>query len=135
VVGVGLFGDGEAAEVVGEAGAVEAALEDLGVGDGAVGAVGIVHAVQGEGCGVEVALGDDAGGVDEVLVVGAAGDGCAVEVGGEAHGPEVGVDDGVGLGQEAGDLGRGVLAQPDSNDEAGDQRQHQEQRVPRPFAH
>ena len=52
--------------------AVEAADEDFGVGDGAVGAVGVGHAVEGEGDGVEVALGDDAGGVDEVLEVGAA---------------------------------------------------------------
>ncbi len=98
VAGVGLLRGGAGGEVLGEANAVEAADEDFGKGDGAVGAVGVGHAVEGEGDGVEVALGDDAGDVDEVLEVGAALEGSFVEVGGGADGLEVEEDDGVGLG-------------------------------------
>ena len=65
--------------------------------------------MESEGDGVEVALGHDAGGVDEVLVLRAALDLAAVEVSGGAQGLEVGVDDGVGLGQQAGGFGGAVL--------------------------
>ena len=44
--------------------------EDHGVGDGAVGAVGIGHAMESDGHLVEVALGVDADGVNELLVLG-----------------------------------------------------------------
>ena len=71
MAGVLLLRVGDAAQIAGEARAIEAALEHLGVANGAVGAVGVVHAVQREGNGVEVALRIDAGGIDELLVVGA----------------------------------------------------------------
>ena len=74
-----------------------------------------------EGGGVEVAFGHDAGGIDEVLVVRAAGDLGAVEVGDGAEGPEVGVDDGVGFGEQARGLGRSGFAQDDDDDERGHQ--------------
>jgi hypothetical protein len=65
--------------------------------------------VQAEGDGVEVALEDDAGGVDELLVLGGVGDGFGVEVGGEADEADVGVDDTVRLRQEACGAGGGEL--------------------------
>ena len=43
--------------------------EDHGVGDGAVGAVGVGHAMQGDGHLVDIALGVDADGVNELLVL------------------------------------------------------------------
>ena len=135
VAGVGLLRGGDGVEVAGEAGAVEAALEDLGVGDRAVGSGGVVAALEGEGDGVEVALEDDAGGVDEALVLGAAGDRGAVEVGGGAQGLEVEVDDGVGLGEQAGDLGGRVAAQQEGDDERGEQHEDQGERVASAFAH
>ena len=135
VAGVLLLRGGDAAQVAGQALAVEAALEDLGVGDWAVGACGVVHAVQGEGRGVQVALGVDSGGVDEVLVVRAACNRRALEVGRCAQRPQVEVDDGVGLRQQAGDLRRGMLAQPHGGNQRHNQRQHQKQRVERPFPH
>jgi hypothetical protein len=117
VSGVGLGGGGGGGEEVFEAGGVEVSGEDLAEGDGAVGAGGVVHAVHGEGDGVEVSLGEDAGGVDEVLEVGASGDGFAVEVGGGAEGGEVGVEDGVALGEEACGQRRGVEPEGDRGDE------------------
>ncbi len=122
-------------EVLGEAHAVEAADEDLGVGDGAVGAVGVGHAVEGEGDGVEVALGDDAGGVDEVLEVGAALDGGLVEVGDGADGLEVDVDDGVGLGEQARGFRRSVGAEIEHGSQGAEQNDGDEQGNQRAFAH
>ncbi len=118
VAGIGLAGGGDLAKVAGEACAVEAALEDLGVGDGAVGAGGVVHAMEGEGGCVEVALEDDAGGVDEALVVGASHDRGLLEVGRQAQRFQVEVDDCVGLREQPGDLGRRLLAQEKSDDQS-----------------
>ena len=53
-----------------EARAGDSADQDHGVGDGAVGAVGIGHAMDGDGHLVEVALGVDADGVNKLLISG-----------------------------------------------------------------
>ena len=134
-VGVGLFGDGDGGEVTGEALAVEAAFEDLGVADGTVGAVGIVHAMEREGGVVEVALGHNAGGIDEALVVRAARDLGAVEMSDGAQRPEVGVDDGVGFREQARGLRRCGFAQEDDDDERGHQTQHQQEGVASALTH
>ena len=118
MAGVGFGGRGEGAEVALKADRVEAAGEELGVGDGAVDAGGIGPAGEGEGGLVEVALRDDAGGVDELLVVRAAGGQVAVEMGGEADGAEIGEDDGVGFGEEACDLRRAGEAPEEQGDNA-----------------
>ena len=128
VAGVGLLGGGDGFEVGGETDAVEVADEDLGVGDGAVGAEGCGHVVEGEGDGVEVALGDDAGGVDEVLEGGAALDGGLVEVGGGADGFELDVDDGVGLGEETRGLRGSVGAEIEREAEGREDSKNNEQR-------
>ena len=57
--------------------------------------------MQSEGGRFEVALGHDAGLVDEALEVGAARDLCLVEVRGSAQGFEIDVDDRVALRQKA----------------------------------
>ena len=56
VAGVVLLRGGDGREVAREAFAIEAALKDLGVADRSVRAVGVVHAVQREGDGVQIAL-------------------------------------------------------------------------------
>ena len=76
--------------------------------------------MQSEGGGVDVALGDDAGGVDKGLQLGAAGDGSAVKVGERAHRLEVDVEDGVRLGQQQRGLGWCLLAQNDGDDQRYD---------------
>ena len=127
VGGVGLAGGGDGGEIFGQAGLVEVPDEDFGEGDGAVGAGGVGHLVEAEGDGVEVALEEDAGGVDELLVLGGVGDGFGVEVGGESDGPDVGVDDAVGLGEEAGGAGGGEVsgvegqAREDEEEEGGEE--------------
>src|ERR1700723_1846585 len=72
VTRVGLLCRGYRCEVASETLSVEAALEDLRIANGAVRSVGIVHAMQCKGGGVEITLGHDAGGVDELLVLGTA---------------------------------------------------------------
>ena len=135
VAGVGFAGGGDAVQVAAEAGGVEAAGEDLGVGDGTVGAGGVGHAVEGEGGGVEVALGHDAGGVDELLEVGGAGDGGAVEVGGGAERLEVGVDDGVALGEEPGGQGWGGDAEVEGRAQEGYEQGDRQDGVAAGFTH
>lgn len=132
---VGLFAGGDGVEVLGEADAVEAADEDLGVGDRAVGTVGIGHAVEGEGDGVQVALGDDAGGVDELLEVRAALDRGLVEVGDGADGLEIDVDDGVGFGQQASCFGRSLGAEIQHRSQGAEQDDRDQQGNQRAFAH
>jgi len=129
VAGVLLLRRGDAGQIAGQSLAVETAFEDLGVGHRAVGACGIVHAVQGKGGGVQVALRIDSGGIDELLELHAARDGRAFQVGRGAQRPQVEVYDGVGFRQQAGDLGRGMLAQPYGGNQRQNQRQHQKQRI------
>ena len=76
--------------------------------------------MEGEGDGVEVALGDDAGGVDELLEVGAALHRGLVEVRGGADGLEMDVDDGVGFGQKARGFGWCLGAQIEHAAECGE---------------
>jgi hypothetical protein len=127
VSGVSFFGDGDGGEVLCEAGFVEVADENFGEGDGAIGAVWIGHLVEAEGDGVEVALEEDAGGVDELLVLGGVGDGFGVEVRGEADGAKICVDDAVGLRQETGRAWCGEMAGveaeagEDGEEEGGDE--------------
>ncbi len=91
--------------------------------------------MQREGRGVEIALGNDSGRVDKMLVVRAARDFIAIEVSRGPQWAQVDVDDGVRLGQKASGFGRGSLSQHDRDDKRGHQREHQKQRVPRPFTH
>ncbi len=133
--GVGLLGRGDGVEILREADAVEAADEDFGVGDRAIGAVGVGHAVEGEGDGVEVALGDDAGGVDEVLEVGAALDGGLVEVGDGTDGLEIEEDDGVGFGEKARGFRGSVGAEIERHCKDAEKEDGDEQRDQRAFAH
>jgi hypothetical protein len=85
--------------------------------------------VEAEGDGVEVALEEDAGGVDELLVFGGVGDGLGVEVGGEADGAEIGVDDAVGLRQEAGSAGGGELVGVEGQTRDGEEEEGEEEEV------
>src|SRR5580658_6085587 len=66
VTRVGLLRCGYRCEIASEALSVKAAFKDLRVANRAVRSVGIVHAMQRKGSGVEVAFGHDAGGVDEL---------------------------------------------------------------------
>jgi hypothetical protein len=72
--------------------------------------------VESDGHLVKIALPVDAGGIDELLVVGGA-IGClqVLEVGEGSDGFEIEVDDAVGLREEAGGLRRGLGAQEDGH--------------------
>ncbi len=95
--------------------ACELADEDQGIGDRAIGSVGIGHAMQGDGHLVEVALPVDAGGVDELLILGHALGRLQVLVEEGAEGAEVDVNDAVGLGQQARGFGGSLGAQKDGD--------------------
>jgi hypothetical protein len=73
--------------------------------------------VHGDGDFVEVALPIDAGGVDELLVVGDALGRLEVLVEDGADGLEIEVDDAVGLGEQTGGFRRGLGAQKDGDGE------------------
>ena len=118
-----------------EALAVEAADEDLRVGDGTVGPARVVPAVQREGSRLEVAFGHDAGLVDEALEVGAALDLCLVEVCGSAQGLEVDVDDRVALRQKARGLGRRLRAEVKGSGERSQDGERDDKRDPRASSH
>ncbi len=98
-----------------EALAGDFANEHHGVGDGAVGAVGVGHAVQRDGYLVDIAFPVDSGGVDELLVFGHAVGRLQVLVKKGADGLEVDVDNTVGFGQKACGLGRRFGAQKDGH--------------------
>ena len=98
-----------------EALAGEVADQDHGVGDRTVGAVGVGHAMEGDGHLVQVALPVDARGVNELLVLGDAAGGLDVLVEEGADGLEIDVKDAVGLRQQARGLGRGLGAQEDGH--------------------
>ena len=89
--------------------------QDHGVGDGAVGAVGVGHAMDGDGDLVDVAFPVDAGGVNELLVIGGAIERLEVVVEDGVDGAQIDVNDAVGLGQKASGLGRGLGAQEDGH--------------------
>jgi hypothetical protein len=133
--GVLLLRRGNSREIAIQPGAVEPPLEYLGVGDGTIWPIGVVHAVQGKGRRVEIALWDNAGGVDEALVVGATVNGGAVEVSCSAQRTQAGIDDGVGLRKQTRGLRRSRLAQPHCHHQSAHQRKHQQKRVPRSFTH
>ena len=107
-----------------EALAGDFALEHHRVGDGAVGAVGIGHAVQRDGHLVEVALGIDADGFNELLVLRHTLGRLQVPMEKGADGLKVDVEDAVGLGQQARGLGRRFGAQKNGhgqqNQDCGD---------------
>lgn len=96
-----------------EALAGELADENEGIGDGAVGAVGAGHAMQGYGDLIEIALPIDACGVDELLVLGNARGGLDLLVKEDAERREIEVEDAVGLGQQASGFRRGLGAEED----------------------
>ncbi|ACO33332.1 hypothetical protein ACP_2911 [Acidobacterium capsulatum ATCC 51196] len=107
VAGVVLLSGRDAGQIFRELAAVEVTFKDLGVGDRPIGSVGRGHALEGEGHLIEIALEDDAGGLDEFLVLRAGRDRIAVKVRGGAQGREVDVDDAVGFRQQPRDLWRG----------------------------
>ena len=111
VADVGFAGGCVGVEPRVEARAGDSADEDHGVGDRAVGPVGIGHAVQSDGYLVEVALGVDADVVNELLVFRDAVGRLEVIVSEGADGLEVDVNDAVRLGKQARGLGRGLGAQ------------------------
>ena len=111
VAGVVLAGHGVRLQPAIQLDAGELADQHHGVGDGAIGAVGVLHAVEGDGGLVEVALPVDAGGLDELRVFGHALGRLQVGLEEGAHRAEVDVDDAVGLGQQARGLGRGLGAE------------------------
>ncbi len=113
VTGVGFAGCGVSIEPGGDASSVEPADEDHGVGDGAVGSVGVGHAMESDGGLVEVALPIKAGRVEELLVFGRAEDGLEPGAKDGAERLEVDVEDAVGLREQAGRLGRSLEAQKD----------------------
>ncbi len=98
--------------------------EDHGIGNLPIWPAGVGHAVQGDGHLVEVALGVDADGVNEFLVLGGVLGRLQLFVEEGADGPEIDVDDAVGFGQQARGLGRSFGAQEDceghQNQEGGD---------------
>ena len=120
VARVDLLRCGYRCEVMSKSLSVEAALEDLGVADRAVRAIGIVHAMQCKGYGVKIAFGHDAGGIDELLVLRASVYGRTIEVCRSAERLKVGVDDGVGFGQQPRSFWRSGLAQ----NQRDNQRRH-----------
>ena len=105
------------------------------VGHRPVGAVGVAHAVQRDGRLVQVALPVDAGGVDELLVLGLMLGRLHVLVEEDAEGLEVDVDNAVGLGQEARGLGRGLGAQEDGHGQQNQDRGHYPERSARASVH
>src|ERR1700761_4389831 len=133
--GVGLLRAGDACEILRQALAVEAADEDLRIGDGAVGSARVVHAMQRERRGLEVALGHDAGLVDETLEVGAARNLRLVEVRGSAQRLEVDVDDGIALRQQASGFWRRLGAQIECYGERSQDGKSDYERDPRASSH
>ena len=113
----------------------ELAHQHHGVGDQAVGAVGVGHAVQRDGRLVQVALPVDAGGVDELLVIGDALGRLQILVEEGADGPEVDVNDAVGLGQQPRGFRRGFGAQEDGHGQKKQDRGHNEERSARASVH
>ena len=79
--------------------------------------------MQREGDLVEIPLEEDAGGIDEVLVVGRVRDRLGVEVGGDADGTEIGKDDGVRLREQTGGARRGFRIQDGGGDQHGKDQQ------------
>ena len=104
--------------------AVEVALHDFAVAGLARGVRRRVAVVDGEGGAVEVALGFKASLADEVFVGGfALLRRLLAEVGEQANGLEVDVENGVGIGEEANSVGCGALAEQDrGGDGAGDEQ-------------
>ena len=119
---------------------VEALAGDLAhehhrICDGAVGAIGVRHAVQGDGHLIQVALPVDSGGVDELLVLGHALGRLQVLMKEGADGLEIDVDDAVGLGQQARGLGRRFGAQKDGQGQQKQDRGHDKERIARASLH
>src|SRR5208337_2177504 len=85
-------------------------------------------AMQGDGDLVQVALPVDAGGVDELLVLGDALGRLELLVEEDAERLEVDVDDAVGFRQQAGGLGRSLGAQEDGDGQKGRDSGHYEER-------
>jgi hypothetical protein len=82
--------------------------------------------VQGEGYGVKVALGQDAGGGDEIPE-GVGGDRFLIEVGSEADRFQVGVDDRIRFRQQPCDIRRSLLAEVQNRPERAQQGEDGEQ--------
>ncbi len=91
--------------------------------------------MQGDGHLIQVALPVDAGGVDELLVLGHALGRLQVLVEEGADGLEIDVDDAVGLGQQARGLGRRLGAQKDGHGQQNQDRGHDQQRSARASVH
>ena len=115
------------AEPVVELLAGELAHQHHGVSNRPIGAVRVGHAVQGNGNLVQVLLPVNAGGIHKLLVLGHALRRLQVLVHEGADGPDVDVQDTVGLGKQACGLGRSLGAQEDSareqQDDSGDNEQ------------
>src|SRR5580658_943323 len=133
--GVGLLRIGNGGEILREALAVEAADENLGVSDGAVGPARIVHAMQREGGGVEIAFRHDASLVDEPLQVGTALNLRLVEVRCRAQRLQVDVDDRIALRKKAGRLRRRLGAEIECNGEGSQDCKSDCERDPRASSH
>ena len=101
-------------EPVVESLAGEFADQNHGVGDRAVGAVGVGHAVQGNGGLIQIALPVNAGGVDKLLIFRDPLRGLHILVQEDADGLEVDEEDAVGFGKKTGGFRRGLGAQKDS---------------------
>ena len=82
--------------------------------------------MHGHGGLVEIALEGEAGFAHEFLVAGGELGQWLIEGGEVADGGEVHVDHGIGFGQQAGGLRRGLLAQHHDNADGGDEQQHAE---------
>ena len=109
---VGLDLLGEFLQVIADALVVEVSLHDLAVASFMGGIGGRVAVVDGERGVVEVAFGLEAGLLDEVFVFGLARLGrLLAEIGEQAHGLKVDVENGVGVGEEADGVRSGALAE------------------------
>ena len=135
MAGVGLAADGVGVEPCVEPLAGNLAHQHHGVGHRPIGAVGVCHAVQGDGRLVQVALRVDADGVNELLVLRHALGRLQVLVQEGAHRPEVDVNNAVGLGQQARSLRRGLGAQEDGHGQKKQDRGHYPKRSARASVH
>jgi hypothetical protein len=114
---------------------IEAPLKDLGVAYLPIRSIGVVHAVQCEGDGIEIALRHNSCRVDKVLILRTSRDWCSLKVGCGAQRLQVRVDDRVRLRQQPRGLWWSGLPQHQREGQRGDQRQHKQHGVAGTFTH
>ena len=113
----------------------ELARQHHGVGYGAIGTIGVRHAMQGNGGGVEVPFPVDSRSVDKLLVFRDTLRRFQVLAQKDADRLEIEVEDAVRLGQQTGRLGRRLGAQEDRNCQQQQVLRRRPKRSSRAFVH